>query len=68
MNNENFRNLASSMCSYAGAKVTLTRNHLNASLSNGSTRIVKEISYDPDKPTLSLSKFVIVNFREKIHW
>ena len=64
ISNKNFSNLLSSIYLYIGAKVALTRNHLNVDLSNGSIRIVKEIFYDDNKPALALPKFVLVDFGE----
>ena len=64
MSNETFGNLLSSMHLCLSVKVLLTLNHLNACLSNGSIRIVKEIAHENDKLALALPKFIIVNFRK----
>ena len=57
ISNKNFSNLSSSMYLCIGAKVALTRNHLNIGLSNGSIGIVKEIVYNDDKPIPVLPNF-----------
>ena len=43
-------------------KVTLARNYLSAFLSSRSIRKVKEIAHNPDKPVLTLSRFIMVEF------
>ena len=45
-----------------GAKIVLTKNILNVSLSNGSTGIAKKIFYDVDKTAPGLPKLVFIDF------
>ena len=62
MSDKNFNHLISSMFLCVGANVALTKNYLNAGLSNSSIGIVKELFHNLNKLPSALPKFIFVNF------